>query len=224
MALSIVQSAKNGPNNATSITVTFGAAVTPGNLIVIGVGVSDYTADRSATASTGSGWSSTHAQNASVDLWVFYRLATGSDSTAFSFSISGSTEYVSIIGYEVREASATLNGSSLAYDNTGADNYVTPSVTPSVTGCLALAFLTTDGDQSINSVTSGWTLDQSANGIYHPLFAAHRNALTTDTSTAITVTFDGTGESDGVGGTLLIAPSGGGGGTSAKKLAALGVG
>lgn len=104
-----------------------------------------------------------------------------------------------------------VNQHGSSHYDTVATVLATASVTPSVLNCLALAATTfgANGD-TLSSVSGGWTADASDASTYHGTFAAHRNALTTDTSTAISNTFTVGTSTQAVTEILLIAPSPGG--------------
>jgi hypothetical protein len=97
-----------------------------------------------------------------------------------------------------------------AYDTT-VTAFATASEIPSVLNCLALAAATFGSNgNTLSGVSSGWTNDITQDSGYHGIFAAHRNSLTSDTSTAVSNTFTLGTASQGVTEIVLIAPSVGG--------------
>jgi hypothetical protein len=106
---------------------------------------------------------------------------------------------------------ASVNNQNHTNFNSTTTSFVTASVTPSVIGCLALAACTFGSNgNTLSSVSGGWTGDVFEDGTYHGTYAAHRNALTADTSTTISNTFTLGTAAQGVTEIVLIAPSPGG--------------
>lgn len=105
---------------------------------------------------------------------------------------------------------AAVNQHGHSNQNSNTTTFTTASVTPSVLNCLALAAVTPDSTVALSSVSAGWTNDISETGGYHGIYAAHKNALTSDTSTAISNTFTVGANDQGVTEILLVAPSPGG--------------
>lgn len=159
------------------------------------------------------GWNLVFAGNRNgCALSIYEKTAGGSEPSSYAFTASG-TDYISAVFAEVSsfDASYSVNKFTPTYAFPSATQ-LAGSPTPSVLGCLALAFFTTDEGTSsrtgASTVDSGWTLDQSAIPLYHAIEMAHKTATTTDIITAIGVTFTYTGiGTDAVAVLMLIAPT-----------------
>ena len=157
-------------------------------------------------ADTGAGNSSNDA------LATFYYVAQPGDPAGpwtFTINSTGGNDWGSGILYEItgQDATTPVNQAAAAAYGGGTNPFTTSSVTPSVLNCLALSGLTTDGPQTVSSLSSGWLLDQAAATGYHSSYGAHRRLLTADTSTAISNAFTLGGTDAGSSEILLIAPA-----------------
>ena len=116
----------------------------------------------------------------------------------------GSTS-TGIVAYEITgQSGSPINGSAdnLNISSTG----TTPSVTPSVVGTLALGIGAVGDSITALTVSSGWTSDgyTSTGGNYGVIMSAHQTALTTDTTTPISVTFASVPSKPNFGATILV--------------------
>ncbi len=186
----IVQSISSGSGNqgtASSCIMTFGAAPTTGNLMIAGV-VSSH------TPATPTGWTAIDSVISAGDRHsTFYRVAQAGDSATVTFTTAAS-DYNSGTMFEITNHNGIDQHSGTTMGAGGNDN-VSPSLTPSVIGCLALAFFSSDSQNGSYSITAGWNIDQTGNstsGFFLTESGTHKTALTADTSTAITATFHST--------------------------------
>lgn len=212
MAVSIVQSAANSASTTNDITITLGAAPTNGNLLVLFLGY--YTGVD--PVNTPSGWTLLH-ENAfgTAGLLTLYRTATSGMSATFTFTniLTGDDDLAGVL-YEIsgQHATTPINQEGMS-DNPNAGSIATSTETPNVLSCLALAAASPDaaavaGSESV-TVSSGWTKDHAPWPDYHGVVAAHRNSLTSDTTTGINVTFSNFSAIDGpkCANIILIAPA-----------------
>lgn len=213
MALSIVRSASNTSPGSRSITITLAGTPTNGNLLIFALAY--YTGVD--PVSTPSGWTMIHRNDPNTAGLIVFRKVASSESATFTFTniLAGSDDLAGAI-YEINGQHATtpIDQEGLS-DNPNAGLIATTSETPSVMSTLALAFASPDaadvaGAEAV-TVTAGWTKDHAPWPDYHGLIAAHRNSLTSDTSTAISATFDDFSAIDGpkVANIILIAPAAG---------------
>lgn len=209
----ITQSTDVAAGPTASIAFTLPVAPTPGDLLVAFTAYNYGGGERSITPPSGS-WvqvDDTGAGEGSGDaLATFYYVAQSGDPATWTFTIAttGGNDWGSGVLYEVigQSTSAPVNKHSPAAYGGGTSAFTTASVTPSVLGTLPLAALTTDGSETLSSVSSGWLTDQVAAGGYHSSFSAHQRLLTADTVTAVSNTFTIGGADAGSSEILLIAP------------------
>lgn len=209
--LGIVQSTKWEPGVVgTTVPFTLNTQPTVGNLLLAFVGSSDYSENRTVSAPDGT-WTKIEDQtNGNVQLTVWWKIVQGGDGTGYTFNISGSTEWMSGVLYEIQGADTTtpINQSSSTIGS-----QTSPAITPTVLGTLALAALETDdgsvGGITLTNVSAGWTSDHVARPQYHTTYGASRNSTTTSTSTSIfnVWTLSGSATSPAAA-TVLINPSG----------------
>jgi hypothetical protein len=209
----IVQSAKYQPSSAgTSVTFTLGTGPVAGDVLVAFTAYSQYSATRIISAPDGTWTQIDNQTNSNDSLATWWHLVSIGDGTTYAFPITGSTEWQSGVIYEISGAnsSAPINQHAISI-SASASSVTTPSVTPSILKTLPLTGVDTDSGSSagltLSSISSGWTSDQSAIPGYHATFGAHENALTADTTTPISNTFNfSAASSASVQSTILIAP------------------
>lgn len=216
-AIAIVQSAKYEPaSQGTTVVLTLGSTPTVGNILVAFTAYSQYGVGRTLTAPDGTWTKVDDASSSSDSLSVWWHPVVAGNGTTYTFNITGTQEWRSGVIYELSgvDISAPINQHSIV---TGASStsIATTAITPSVLSTQALTAATTDnGTQGgtpgtlTATVSTGWTINQNASPQYHPLFAASMNALTSDTTTAITDTYTFSEASGGeVAAAILLAPA-----------------
>lgn len=218
MAVALVQTAQfAGTANNTSATFTLASAPTVGNLLIF---IATFGAN-DGPAVTPSGWTS-QAQyttantgyNESVS--VYSRIVQSGDGTSWTLAYDTVADNANA-GFLLEVSGQASTGYFNKIATGGASGtpspFTTASVTPTVTGCLAIAAFGNSGSGGTNTATfsSGWVQDQYANASYQPGWLSHRSALTTDTTTAITdsITSMNGGGNNSASVIMLIAPSGG---------------
>jgi hypothetical protein len=163
-------------------------------------------------SSAPSGWTQLDDLENGTSAWLttYYHVVGASEANSYAFNTTGG-DFLSVVGYEItgQASSSFINQHAVAADS--AVPQATPSVTPSVMGCLALAFVAYNDGTGMSStpatIGSGWTMDQDPLPTYHSTVGAHMNSLTTDTTTPISASVTwGTGDTD-ISSTILIAPS-----------------
>lgn len=232
MTLSVVQATGQPPSGGSSSSVSFTLDNTPvpGNLLVAFCAYNSGT----ATLTPPAGWSpavDNQSNGASSDaLAVMTHVVQAGDGKPWSFTTGGSP-YTSGGLVEITGADTTAPVNQHAIANiSGAFSNPSPSLTPSVLGCLALSCWMFDSFETFSSVTGGWTQQVSSSyvtGNYIVSSTASRDALTGDITTAISCTFAVTGgTSPGVTAAVLITPDTGSesGGNYAGSVADLGGG
>ena len=202
-APTIVQSnAVNAAANSIACSVTSTPA--SGNLLLAVIG---YNAGADPFNAPDGTWTQILESNTShVAVKMFWRTATGSSGSSFTFTGSGA-DAVGCVLYEIagQASVAVINGSA-----TNQESSYSPSsgaVTPSVVGCLAIAAISNNNAEPAGGVSSGWTLDHyTSNGSYHDLQTAVRTAPTSDTSTPISTAFGESSPVESAQAIVLIAP------------------
>ncbi len=224
MAVAIVRSSSGSASGSRSITINHGATPASGNLLILAI--SYYTGVD--PISTPAGWTLISPLNDPSDagLALFRKTAGGSEPSSYTFTniLAGADDIGGVI-YEISGHNTTTPINQRVNTNQASAGSITAGpATPNVSGCLALAFASPDaaaaaGAQAV-TVSSGWTKDRAPWPDYHGLIAAHRNSLTSDTTTAINNTFGAFSATDGpkVADILLIAPAGSGGGATPSNL------
>lgn len=217
---SVVQSKSAVNSDSGTKDLSLNSTPTVGNLLVAVLSYSQYATSRTVTPPAGFTQAFTpvsgSANSSDTDsIGVWFKTVEAGDGTSYVFTINGASTDANSGGmYEIANADNTSPINNYATDVTtlGANftTATTPSVVPSVIGCLPIAGITGDNRQTVyGSITSGWTTDIISEGTYHPSYAAHKNTLTTDTTTGINTTFTVSGSQPDAGGamfTLLIAP------------------
>ena len=117
------------------------------------------------------------------------------DGQTYIFSVGGTAELHSGVIYEVKDCDAEypINKHSIV-ELPPSFAVPTTSLIPDVLNTLAISCAATvEGVAStpiyLNSVSSGWTIDQEAKPPWTSTFGSHKNNLTTDISTPISNTF-----------------------------------
>lgn len=208
-APAIVQSAKAQPGG-TGTAVNFSPSATVvGNVLVACIQNSEFGSNRTVSAPDGTWTNFRDTTQNNVQMTVWWKHVTGSAS-AYNFSVSGTGEWHSGVLWEVSgvSTSAPINASaSDSFGSPGQTAMTTTNATPTVLGTLALACVATDGAQALLSVSGGWTISQEARPSFHGTYGASRDALTSDTVTAINNTFTVTSAEIHVRATILLEPS-----------------
>lgn len=213
MALAVVQHTQYSSGSGTSRSATFTLATTPtvGNLLI--AGVSFYTGVDPILTPTGWTLVDNNETDTTAGCVYFSRVVQAGDTTTFTLTnVTTGTDSMGGALYEItgQATTGTINAHVQAHNSTATTTAVTASATPTVVGTLAIAITSPDsGGTFTPTASSGWVVDEKAAPSFHSLVAAHRTALTSDTTTAITNTFSGLPSSVNVSTLLLIAPSGG---------------
>ena len=210
-SLYIVQSADyaaGAPTNAISITLP--STPTVGNELLFAVGYLVNT-----TLSTPSGWTlidDYHYNNVGVAL--FRRTVIGGDGTSWTPTVTSGSDYLGAAILEIAGgdlASATVNNNG----TNGSSTHTSASLTPGSIPTLPIVFASQDDAAAAGSdnitAPAGWTVDERAFPDYHSLYAISKDALTTDTSTAINAAITGVGTGSDFGSTIILVPESGGG-------------
>jgi hypothetical protein len=227
MAVSLVQSAQYAGTSATTTMVfTLGSTPTVGNLLIF---IAEWY-DGDGPLVTPSGWTKQHDyQPIGVGVAIFYRIVQSGDGTSWTLTYDTTADQNSGFLLEVsgQASSSFFNQVVDAYSNATPTSLASGAATPSVLSCLAIAAFVNNGSSSTDTstITTGWTKRQYANASFQPSWLFTRNALTSDTTTAISATISSMngGGVNAIGTTILIAPSGGTTPTN-HNLSMLGVG
>jgi hypothetical protein len=216
MALSVVQSTgtQHGTTSAT-VSFTLSSTPAPGNILLAFIGFNSGSTHGLFTVSPPSGaWTAIDiADNSNTDgLGSFWYVVQAGDTTsAGPFTATKSpTDWCTGVLFEITGANTVtpVNQHTFTTYGTTTTSQPTGNVTPSVLGCLAIAAATEDGNSTtISSVSSGWTAAVSESGDFHETLTATRDALTSDTATAIGNTFTLNKTDGGVAAVVLIAPA-----------------
>ena len=215
-ALSVVESVKYNSNATTGVVFTLSGTPATNDVLLVFVSLQEpgYSVAPPAGWSTYVDQQGDNGSPSYVQLTVWCHVVTGGDGTTYTFPITGGSAFASGAMYQISGANATtpVNGHAIKNDYGNATSILSPSVTPLVTGTLAISALATvygtAGSVTVSTVTYGWTLDQSAIPAYNAAFAASRNTLTADTSTPISVTYTlSNGGYAAVASTVLMAPA-----------------
>lgn len=205
MALSVVQSGKTlGTFASLTLTLIYGSTPIVGNLLVVSV----YAFD---TITAPAGWTTINngGNNSFGNLKTFYHVVGVAEVNAYVFTI-GSANICSLIGWEVT-GQATVNpidqNSNTGQVSGSPGSITTVAITPSTLGDLALASLGNYSNDGQGNVSAGWTIDQYASTAFAATVATHKNTLTVDTVTPISVTFGiHGGSSNLIAAAFLISP------------------
>jgi hypothetical protein len=207
MSLSIIQSSKWEPTTtSTTIPMSLALSPIPGNLVIAYCAYSQFGSVR--TIDTPEGWTKIDdTTNTNDSLAFYYRTVFKGDTGSYTWTVSGTAERTSGVIIEIEGAYNSAPDGYLAAATGGASTtFVTPELTPGVLSCMAFGAMAPDaGGANTDTVSEGWTIVESARATYHPLTVAVRDALTTDTETAITTTITSK-SSIGVVSTLLVEP------------------
>lgn len=191
--------------------MTFGVAPIVGNIMVAATNYSQYQLTRTISADQ-SGWTRIDdASNGNDSLATWWRLVQPGDTVgAWTWTITGTAEWSAAEMYEISSASTVtpINQHSIVAGSLA--TVATTAVTPSVLNCLGITATTSDGSVAEPfTVSSGWTIDEQSNAVnYHVGAVASLNALTADTTTAISVTWTKSVAEAGLAAILLIQPAG----------------
>jgi len=193
---------KGAKANSTGVTVAFGSTPTSGAILACGIS-GEIAKDIVLPA----GWTEVAHDEAggSTRLTIAYGIRGGeANSYLFEYPAAYST-FISAICHEVTGQNGTpIDGS--AFDPQGASTTATPTDTPATIPTLALSWIAVLNNNTLSSVSMGWTDAGGENQTqsFYSTYSARRDALTTDTSTAISNTFTISGSTTVVGGILLI--------------------
>lgn len=212
MAVAIVQSAADTSvaTNTDPCTPVLGVSPTTGNLMPSGLG---YFVAGAGPPITPSGWTViNNPENGDVGLVTYYRVVQGGDGTSWPFATTGDDIGAAAMAELSGQAAVGFIDQQSTASNSGT-THTTATVTPSVIGCQALAFMSPDAGTGVGggadgaTVSAGWTIIQRPYPDYHPVYLAKRDALTTDTVTGISVTFSNIHNVDNTSSIILIAPA-----------------
>ena len=212
MSLAIVQSAQFiTTSKGTTIPFTLGETPIVGSVLLAFTAWSDYGGPRTVSPPDETWTKIDEDTNGYAGLVTWWHLVEEGDGTEHTFTMSGTNEYRSGVIYEVSGAdgSSPIDQHSILGEANGAT--ATPTaVTPSVLSTLALAAVTmASWNGEVSGVSEGWTLDEEGNNYPVTSWGAHRDDLTTDTTTPITTTFTFTGSvTTPLSAIMLVAPSG----------------
>jgi hypothetical protein len=219
MSLSIAQKTGQQAQQSGTVAFTLGSTPTVNNVLLAFCSYSQYSNSRTIT--TPSGWTKFQdntgsAASGNVDsMAIFYRVVQSGDGTSYSFTISDAGDNTSGSLFEITGASTSspINGSAVGQLTAPITSEASPSVTPSVIGCLAFAAVACDNAGDVDgaaTVSAGWTVQDTEDASYHATYVATKNSLTTDTTTAMSCAFTIASSQSGDGGviyTVLIAPA-----------------
>lgn len=208
---SIVQHTSNTGVTTTDISFTLGSTPTVGNLLV--VAVSFYTGVDPILAPAGWKIALFNEDDTTAGAVVFERRVATGDGTSWTLTVTTGADTLAGAMYEITGQASTQYIRQIvnSHDSTGtATTLDTNTLVPHALNCLALAFVSTDsgsgGGADTATVGAGWTIDERPYPSVHPLWAAHRNTLTSDTSSQISATFSSLQASVSVAIILLIEP------------------
>lgn len=192
MALTVVRNttASSGTSNVSSLTFSFPTTPATNNLLLLFLNTSDYSTNREPSAPDAS-WTQIQTRtNSTNQLTVWWKIFQSGDTNSFTFTISGTVEKCSGVMYEIsgHNVASPIHTSS-SQTNSNSTSMTTPSVTPSILGTMVFAGMATNDTETCSAVSSGWTLDATVKPSYHASYGAHRNSVTSDTTTAISNTF-----------------------------------
>jgi hypothetical protein len=195
-----------------TIPLTLSSMPKEDSILLVFLGINQFTMARTPTAPDAT-WNSIHnAAYLQAGLFSYWKRVDIGDDKSYTFLISGTNEYHSGIIYEIagcdiispiHKQSIVTFASSL--------NPSTNTVTPSILGTLPISAVTTvNGTQTtytLNSVSSGWTVDERASSTWEASYSAH-GSLTTDISTGISNTFNFNAATMGaVASIILLTPA-----------------
>jgi hypothetical protein len=196
VTLSVTQSTGVPGQVLGTIPFVLSSAPTPGDILVAFCAYTIQGVARTTTPPNGSWQLIDSATEFNPALDTYWYVVQPGDSADQTFTVNGSSASV-ISGemYEVTGAdtSAAVNQHSVKIESSATGTDSTNPVTPSVLGCLGLSGMIGDwADFTVNSVSSGWNLDFSENQSDRCSFSAHLLALTADTSTPVSCTYNST--------------------------------
>jgi predicted RecA/RadA family phage recombinase len=202
--LSVVQSAKNGNDSGTTVTLVYTTPPATGHLLVVGVGAS-------SAITTPAGWTQIDASSLSgiVYAGTYFHVVGSSEANSYPF-VQGTSGILSAVGYDVTGQSVASPVSQHSITTLTSSSSITSSgITPGVNGEKALSFGMEDSaSNSLSTVSTGWTIDQAASGHYRSTWGSSQTALTVGTGTAVANAFTWSGTAGNlISAAILIAPS-----------------
>jgi len=207
VALSLVSGQHATQQSSAGVTFAFPSTPTVGNLVLLiaswGNGSSNTITPPAGLTQIGS----TVNNGTTIGAAAWLRTFQAGDTNSYAFTQSGTANF-SVVGVEITGEAATsiINGQSIV-TFTSTTTPASPSVTPSINGCLAIVFFAANGSSQTYTAGSGWTVNaHSTNNKSVALTSL--NTLTSGTSTGITETATIGVAGVGVTGTILIAPAG----------------
>jgi hypothetical protein len=205
-ALSIAHATHSSTLADDSATVVFSTAPTAGNLLVLFLGTPPR-----GTISPPAGWTkldSALSPWANAELYSFYHVVGSGETNSYTFTSTQSQDQWEFVGYEVTGQAASDYIDQHGITSTYGSSLATPSKTPSVDGTLVLSGLSVNSlGITLSSISTGWTNDATENSNFHPTWAASRDSLTADTTTAITNTFTISADDNMLAAVVFIAPA-----------------
>jgi hypothetical protein len=213
MPVTIATSGKVDPALTGSVVIPLDAAPSENDLLIAFINTGQFGSARtvSSPAAGFTQWGRSVQTNDAIDVWT--RFAPAGAGTSYTFGLSASDEFASGLMYAISGADLVnpINNSSASAFSKSAStsSLATASVTPTVVGCLAISGFTQDsnGAGTTNS-GAGWTEDKTAaSGSGRGGIIAHKDSLTSDTTTAISVTWTiSSGATEALSVILLIQP------------------
>lgn len=182
---SIVQSAKNVAN-ATTVTVTFGATPTPGNVLVFGVGWNVT----SSTITPPTGVTLIGSNTTGHGIATYQRVVQAGDGTGWTFGISVSGQ-ISVIAYEVFGVDNATPVNGHGENSLNVQVLTTASVVPTKLNCLPIAFFADGNRNAFTGLNGDWVNDAN-NTLTWFNFGSHGPG-TTNTTSGITASINLTG-------------------------------
>ncbi len=204
----LVQSAKyqnaSGSVPSSTGTVTLSAGPTVGNILIAAVSVWN-----SPGVVTPSGFAFLgKVEITDTELDLYYRIVESGDGTSYTITMN-SSDYFSAVMMEI--SGAVLTGAQFNTGSASASTTMTTgSVTPSITGGLALAFRAQNTGVVANAsyaptTPTGYSLVQNAAASYNPLAVFSKDSISTTSSESVTLVTNTSG--DPAGAILVLMPA-----------------
>lgn len=211
--ITVVQKKAYAPSAVgSSIPFSLTSTPTPGNIIIACTSYSQYTQSRTISSPSGTWTQVDNQTNSNDSMAIWWHEVVSGDTTNYTFTISGGTEWQSGIIYEFSGVGTAnpINQHGMT-NSTSSNPITTPSETPSVLSTFPLACADTDAagaqNQTLNSNSSGWSADVTASPSsgYHGTWSS-THAVTIDTTTAMSNAFNFSVNTNAVAGIVLLSP------------------
>ena len=195
----IVQHAKASVHG-TSVSCTFANAPAANDVLIIAE--SNYPNN---TITAPSGLTPIDSKVGSESMYDYYLVVTSQNaSTTWTFSTSATT-YMAVECYEIKGADTTNPIDVHGVVSSTTQTQSTPSVTPSGSGELPIAFFGNGTRSSYSGLTTGWTADDSVTSSYY-LFDAHGPVTTGTGAVSASIQLTG-GSGDGDAAIVVLKPA-----------------